>query len=64
MTFERFVNQKREHYRAIRQGRRPRGQNNKLKRATGKLTLSTFDGSGRLTMQLDTCLGLKPMTEI
>ena len=69
MPFERFVNQRREHYRAVKLDRRPRGQNNELKHATGKLTLTTFDGSSKMTVQawihkLDTFLALRPMTEV
>ena len=51
MTFERFVNQRREHYRSLRQDRRPRCQNSELKRAIGKLTIPTFDGSGKMIAQ-------------
>lgn len=69
ITFERFVNQRREHYRAARQDRRPRIQNNELKRATGKLSLTTFDGSSRMTTRawihkLYTYLALRPMIEV
>ena len=51
MTFERFVNQRRERYCAVRQNRRPRGEDNELKRAIGKLSLTTFDGSSRMRAQ-------------
>ena len=69
MTFERFVNQRREHYRTVRQNRRPHGKDNELKRATEKLSLTTFDGSSRMTAQawihkLDTFLALRPMTKV
>ena len=69
MTFEHFVNQRREHYRSLRQDRRPRGKNSELKRATTKLTMPTFDVSAKMTAQawihkLDTFLALRPMTEI
>ena len=67
MTFEHFVNQRREHYRSLRRGRRPKGQNSELKRATCKLTIPTFDGSGKMIAQswihkLDTFMALRPMT--
>ena len=44
-------------------------QNSELKRATSKLTMPTFDGSGKMTTQawihkLDTFLALRPMTKI
>ena len=69
MTFERFVNQRREHYHAVRQNSRPRGEDNELKHAIGKLSLTTFDGSNRMKAQawihkLDTFLALRPMTEV
>lgn len=63
------MNQRREHYHAVRQNRRPRGKDNELKWATGKLSLTTFDGSSRMTMQawvhkIDTFLALRPMIEV
>ena len=69
MTFERFDNQRRENYSVVRQNRRPRGEDNELKRATRKLSLTTFDGSSRMTAQvwihkLDTFLALRPMIEV
>ena len=69
MTFERFVNQRREHCRVVRQNRRTRGEDNKLKQATRKLSLTTFDGISKMTTQawihkLDTFLALRPMTKV
>ena len=69
MAFERFVNQRREYYCAIKQNRRPHGKDNELKWATGKLSLTTFDGSSRMTTQawihkLDTFLALRTTIEV
>ena len=48
---------------------RPRGQNDEVKRATRKLTMLKFDGSGKMIAQawihkLNTFLALRPMIEI
>ena len=51
MTFEKFINQRREHYISLRWDKRPRSQNSELKRATGKLTMPTFYGSGNMITQ-------------
>ena len=58
-----------EHMRSSRQNRRPRGgQDSELQRASSKLTLPSFDGSGQMIAQawihkLDTFLALRPMLE-
>ena len=69
MNFERFLNQRREHYHAVKHNRRPHGEDNELKWAAGKLSLTTFDGSSRMTAQawihkLDTFLALRPITKV
>ena len=66
MTFEHFVNQRREYYKSLKQDRRPRGQNSELKRAIGKLAMPMFNGSSKMTTQawihkFDTFLTLRPM---
>ena len=67
LNFNQYMNQKREAEKS-QQDRRPRMQNKDLKHAMNKLTLPTFDGSGKTTARawihkLDTYLTLKPMTE-
>lgn len=67
LNFDKFLTQKREHSRN-KIDRRPWHRNNDLRHATSKLTLTTFDGSGRVTSRvwvskLDTFLNLRPMAE-
>ena len=69
LNFDRYLSQRREHMRSSRQNMRSKGgQDSELQRATSKLTLPFFDGSGQMIAQawiykLDTFLALRPMLE-
>lgn len=69
LNFDMFMRQKREHSNKWNwNDRKTWNKTNDLKYAINKLTLSTFDGSSRVTTRsciskLDTFLNLRPMSE-
>lgn len=67
LNFDSYISQKRDHNRNWN-NQKPWNKTNDLKYAINNLTLSTFDGSGRVTTRawiskLDTFLTLRPMSE-
>lgn len=69
LNFDRFLTQKREHHRGRHSlDARQRTNQFELKQATSKLTMTHFDGSGKVTARawihkLDTYLALRPMSK-